>query len=70
MRETSGNQKLLTTAELADALAVSTKTVRRLTVRGRLRPYRLSAVAVRYDLSEVLADLREPRDAQQTGQGR
>jgi predicted site-specific integrase-resolvase len=62
MNDAIVNQKFVTAEELAEVLRVTSRTVRTMVLRGLIRPYRLSNAAVRYDLQEVLQDLREQRE--------
>ena len=50
-------RRWVTQAYIANHLGVTTRTVRDMTVDGRLRGYRLNQKFVRYDLNEVDAAL-------------
>lgn len=52
-RRTPPPRRLLRPAEVADLLAITTRTVRALADRGDLRRVKLSARATRYELEEV-----------------
>ena len=57
-------EKLLTTAELAERLGVSTATILQRVKAGKLPVIRLSAKTVRFDYQAVLRRLRQNGDEQ------
>ena len=59
---TTSTRKLVDAGELAEALSISRRTVWTMVSRGAIRPYRLTAAAFRFDLEEVLQDLRQQRE--------
>lgn len=63
MHQLPTSKKLVSAAELATVLSISRRTVWTMVSRGVLRPYRLTGSAVRFDLEEVLQDLRQQREA-------
>lgn len=54
--------KLVTTAELAELLHVSTRTISRLRVAGVIAPVMITPYCLRYDIEDVLGRLRERGD--------
>jgi len=63
MKATSSYRKLVSIAELAEFLGVSTRTVQRLKLAGVIRPYQVTPTCPRYDLDEVLDQLTDERQA-------
>jgi len=54
--------KLVTTAELAERLNVSTRTISRLRAAGVIVPVMITPYCLRYDVEDVLTRLRERGD--------
>ncbi len=63
MKEEPGIQrKLVSTTELAEALGVSVRTVRRLKQTGVIVPLQVTASCPRYDIEDVLKRLRKQEE--------
>jgi len=63
MKEEPGIQrKLVSTTELAEALGVSVRTVRRLKQTGVIVPLQVTASCPRYDIEDVLKALRKQEE--------
>lgn len=59
MESAQSTPRLLRPRELADALGISTETLRRLQHEGRVKPIYLGPNSPRYDYEETLQLLRE-----------
>lgn len=57
-------RKLVSTGELAEALSISTRTIARLKRAGIITPIQITAACIRYDVAEVLQQLREQEGVQ------
>jgi DNA-binding transcriptional MerR regulator len=57
-------RKLVSTGELAEALSISIRTIARLKRAGVITPIRITTACIRYDVNEVLQQLREQEEVQ------
>lgn len=59
MQKNTVTKRLVSIAELADALSVSVRTIGRLRRAGVIVPIQITAACPRYDLEKIIEDLRK-----------